>query len=81
VLFVECMASRDEIVRRLTARAARTDEVSDAGVATYLRQRPEFAALQEVPDSSHLVIDTERGLEAACASIVGRLKSLGRAGG
>jgi predicted kinase len=37
VLFVECTASHDEIVRRLTARARRTDEISDAGVATYLR--------------------------------------------
>ena len=81
VLFVECIASPDEIVRRLTARAARIDEISDAGVATYLRQRAEFAALKEVPDSSHLVIDTERGLEVACTSIVGRLKSLGGANG
>jgi len=81
MLFVECIASREEIVRRLTARAARTDEVSDAGVGTYLRQRAEFAALKEVPDSSHLVIDTERSLEAACTSIVGRLKSLGGASG
>jgi uncharacterized protein len=81
VLFVECAASRDEIVRRLTARATRTDEVSDAGVAIYLRQRAEFAALKEIPDSSHLVIDTERGLEAASVSIVERLKSLGRACG
>ncbi|HEY2525473.1 MAG TPA: AAA family ATPase [Candidatus Binataceae bacterium] len=81
VLFVECTASRDEIVRRLTARAARTDEVSDADVATYLRQRADFAALKELPDSSHMVIDTERGLDAATASIVERLKSLGGASG
>ena len=30
VLFVECIASHDEIVRRLTARARRADEISDA---------------------------------------------------
>ncbi len=81
VLFVECTASHDEIVRRLTARARRADEISDADVATYLRQRSEFVALNEIPQSSHLVVDTERGLEEASASITERLKSLGRARG
>jgi uncharacterized protein len=80
-LFVECVASHDEIVRRLTARARRADEISDAGVATYLRQRGEFVALNEIPQSSHLVVDTERGLEAASASITERLRSLGRVRG
>jgi aminoglycoside phosphotransferase family enzyme/predicted kinase len=81
ILFVECTASHDEIVRRLTARARRADEISDAGVATYLRQRIEFVALSEIPTSSHLVVDTERGLEAVSASITERLKSLNRASG
>ena len=80
-LFVECVASHDEIVRRLTARARRADEISDAGVATYLRQRGEFVALNEIPQSSHLVVDTERGLEEASASITERLKSFGRVRG
>ena len=81
VLFVECTASHDEIVRRLTARARRADEISDADVATYLRQRSEFVALNEIQQSSHLVVDTERGLEEASASITERLKRLGRARG
>jgi hypothetical protein len=69
-LFVECAASHGEIVRRLTARARRADEISDAGVATYLRQRGEFVALNEIPQSSHLVVDTERDLEAASEWLV-----------
>jgi uncharacterized protein len=81
VLFVECAASHDEIVRRLTARARRADEISDAGVATYLRQRGEFVALNEIPESSHLVVDTERGLQAVSASITDRLRILRRASG
>jgi aminoglycoside phosphotransferase family enzyme/predicted kinase len=80
-LFVECAASHDEIVRRLTARARRADEISDAGVATYLRQRGEFVALNEIPQASRLVVDTGRGLEAASASITERLRSLGSARG
>ena len=81
VLFVECVASHEEIVRRLTARARRIDEISDADVATYLRQRGEFVALREVPQVRHLVTDTERGLEAVSASITERLKNLGRVSG
>ncbi|MGH7914848.1 MAG: AAA family ATPase, partial [Candidatus Binataceae bacterium] len=81
LLFVECAASHEEIVRRLTQRARRTDEVSDAGVSTYLRQRGEFVALEEIPKSYHLVADTERGLEAVSASITERLKALARASG
>jgi len=80
-LFVECVASHHDIVRRLTARARRADEISDADIATYLRQRSEFVALNEIPQSFHLVVDTERGLEAASASITERLKSLGRVRG
>jgi hypothetical protein len=68
-------------VRRLTARARRADEISDAGVATYLRQRGEFVALNEIPQASRLVVDTGRGLEAASASITERLRSLGSARG
>ena len=81
VLFVECAASHDNIVRRLTARARRADEISDAGVATYLRQRGEFVALNEIPQSLRLVADTEQGLEAVSAAITGRLKGFGRASG
>ncbi len=80
-LLVECAASHDAIVRRLTARARRADEISEAGVATYLRQRGEFVALNEIPPFSHLVVDTQRGLEAASASITERLKRLGRVRG
>ena len=48
-------------------------------VATYLRQRGEFVALNYIPESSHLVVDTERGFAAASASIIERLRGLGHA--
>jgi aminoglycoside phosphotransferase family enzyme/predicted kinase len=81
LLFVECVASHDEIVRRLTHRERRAGEISDAGVAIYLGQRGEFVAFDYIPQSCHLAVDTERGLEAASATIIERLKSLGRASG
>jgi uncharacterized protein len=79
LLFVECVARHDEIIRRLTERALRRDEVSDADVAVYLRQRNDFVPLHEMPEARHVVVDTERGPEAAAAAVTERLKSFGRA--
>ncbi len=73
LLFVECIAGHEEIVRRLTERARRADEISDAGVATYRRQRAEFVALEEIPHFLHLRADTEKGLEKAIAAVTDRL--------
>ena len=78
ILFVECTASEREIVRRLEQRARRADEVSDAGVAVYLRQRHNFTALSEIPDRNRLTIDTSRDLVTAITSIRQRLQNFRR---
>ena len=75
-LFVECTANEKEIERRLVEREGHPDEVSDAGVAVYQRQRDEFAALDEIPECSHLVIDTSGGTGSALALIRKRLVDL-----
>jgi aminoglycoside phosphotransferase family enzyme/predicted kinase len=74
VLFVECRADEEEILRRLTERETHSGEMSDAGVAVYRRQRDEFAALEEIPERCHLVIDTNAG--AGLALIRKRLVNL-----
>jgi aminoglycoside phosphotransferase family enzyme/predicted kinase len=79
LLFVECVAGQDEVIRRLSERARRQDEISDADVEVYLRQRNDFVPLREVPDARRIVINTERGLEAAAAAVTERLRSLGGA--
>lgn len=76
VLFVECTADEKEIERRLAERESHPDEVSDAGVAIYRRQRDEFAALDEIPERCHLVIDTSGGTGPALALIRKRLVDL-----
>jgi uncharacterized protein len=58
VLFVECRAAENEVLRRLGERTGRTDEVSEATAEIYLRQREQFAALDEIAPESHLVLDT-----------------------
>jgi len=81
ILFVECTASEREIMRRLAERERRADDVSDAGVATYLRQREEFASLDEVPDRNRVRVDTAPGLDAAIGAIRQRLRNLRQADG
>lgn len=63
VLFVECQARDEEILRRLREREKRREEVSDATVGIYLQQRAEFVPLSEIPDPCHVKIDTEADLE------------------
>ena len=63
VLFVECQSRKQEVLRRLRRRAKRPDEVSDATVEVYLRQRKEFVPLSEIANQRHIRINTERGWE------------------
>jgi uncharacterized protein len=78
-LFVECAASEPEIIRRLSERERRGDDASDAGVATYMRQRGEFDPLDDVPDKNHVRINTTGSLDSAIETVRQRLRAL-RAG-
>ena len=57
VLFVECRADEDEVLRRLLERNQRPDEVSDATREVYLRQKAEFVPISEVHDRCHVVVE------------------------
>jgi len=63
VLFVECRARKQEVLRRLRERARQPNEVSDATVEVYLRQRKEFAPLSELANHCHIRVNTERDWE------------------
>lgn len=58
VLFIEAHAHEEVILRRLLERATHPQEVSDATVEIYNRQRTEFVPLQEIPARSYLRVDT-----------------------
>jgi aminoglycoside phosphotransferase family enzyme/predicted kinase len=63
ILFIECRADDAEIRRRLIERRKTGNNPSDATVEVYLRQRADFAALAEIPASSHLIVDTARPID------------------
>ena len=76
VLFVECVVSEDEAIRRLERRASIPGEVSDATAEVYERQRAEFEPLGEIAAQNHLRIDTTRPREYLAAEIDDALERL-----
>ena len=76
VLFVECVVSEGEAIRRLERRASSHDEVSDATPEVYKRQRAEFEPIRELPPGNHLRIDATRQREHLVAEIEDALERL-----
>ncbi len=79
VLFVECVVSEDEAIRRLERRASMENEVSDATPEVYRRQRAEFEPIGKISPQSHLRIDTSQQRERVIAEIEDALERLAHA--
>jgi uncharacterized protein len=76
VLFVECVVSEGEAIRRLERRASISGEVSDATPEVYRRQRAEFEPLGEIPPRNHIRIDTTGRRERLVAAIEDALERI-----
>ena len=76
VIFVECVVSEDEAIRRLRGARVETSEVSDATPEVYKRQRAEFEPIGEIPARNHLRIDTTARSEQLVAEIEDALERL-----
>jgi predicted kinase len=76
VVFVECRASEAKILERLKIRAQRPGEVSDATPLVYSLQRDEFVPLNEIPDSMHVVVNTESDFDGAADDALNYLRRL-----
>ncbi len=69
VLFVECVVSEEEAIRRLERRGSAQNEVSDATPEVHRKQRAEFQPINEIPPRKHLRLDTTRERERLVAEI------------
>jgi aminoglycoside phosphotransferase family enzyme/predicted kinase len=76
VLFVECVVSEDEAIRRLERRGSIQSEVSDATPEVHRMQRAEFEPIRELPPRNHLRMDTTRQREHLVADIEDALERL-----
>jgi predicted kinase len=69
VLFVECVVSEDEAIRRLERRGSIQGEVSDATPEVHRTQRAEFEPIREIPSRNHLRMDAARQREQLAGEI------------
>ena len=76
VLFIECVVSEDEAIRRLERRGSIQGEVSDATPEVHRMQRAEFQPVHEIPPRNHLRLDTTRQRENLIAEIEDALEHL-----
>jgi hypothetical protein len=74
VLFVQCRASEEKTLERLRIRQQRPGEVSDATIAVYLRQRDEFAPLNEIPESMRIIANTEADPDQSTGEVLNSLR-------
>ena len=74
LLFIECRADESQTFARLRARSGRSGEVSDATPGIYLRQREEFAPMDDLPPSIHMVVDTDADPDLLVAGVLERLR-------
>src|SRR5271154_3837278 len=76
VLFVECVVSEEEAIRRLEHRESAQNEESDATPKVHRKQRAEFQPICEIPPRNHLRLDTTRQREQLLAEIEDALEHL-----
>ncbi|HYL59806.1 MAG TPA: AAA family ATPase [Candidatus Acidoferrales bacterium] len=76
LLFFECVAGEDDVMRRLKQRATMAGEESDATPEVYRMQREEFEALDEIPPRSRRVIDTAQPRDRVLGDIEDSLERL-----
>lgn len=74
ILFVECRANEEKTLERLKKREQHPGEVSDATMAVYLRQRQEFAPLDDIPNSKRIIVDTERDPDVIADEVLDALR-------
>lgn len=72
LLFVECQAPAQVLVRRAGRRGREPGRVSDADLAVVLREQRSWEPLDEVAASAHLVLRTDRPL----GEVVGDVQAL-----
>ncbi len=80
LLFVECQAPREVLAKRAVQRKRTAASLSDATLDVVLRERAAWEPLDEVKAEAHIVLRTDRGVDASVedvkALLDGRLRQL-----
>lgn len=73
LLFLECQAPADTLARRAAAREHDPERISDASREVVVRESATWEPLQEVPPEAHLVLRSDRPVEAQLADLMALL--------
>ena len=73
VWFIECVASEDEVRRRLARRASNGQAVSDGRLELMAQQRSDWEETSEIPTSSKIVLDTSGNLADVVSGLMTNL--------
>jgi hypothetical protein len=73
VVFIECVAPRAVLIDRAARRTRKRSRVSDADVATVLREQQAWDPLDEVPGSAHMSLRTDRSMHEIVGDVLALL--------
>jgi uncharacterized protein len=73
LLFVECQAPVETLARRAAERERRPGRVSDATLRVVVRESSSWEPLREVPPQAHVVLRTDRDVQAQIADLMSLL--------
>ncbi len=73
LMFVECIAPEAVLVERARAREHDPERVSDADAEVVRRERWSWEALEEVPSERHVLLRTDRPIDAVAADVIALL--------
>ena len=75
-LLIECTCSEEETMQRLGKRLAEKTDISDGRWEIYAAQKADFEAVDEMPESEHMVLDTNKDMEDSVKKVLKKLETL-----
>lgn len=73
---IECICPDDLIRKRLDSRMSNTKEASDGRWEIYQAQKESFEKINEIPDGSHIILDTSLTPEECTYKALQKIKNL-----
>ena len=67
---IECVCQENIIMQRLEARMSEVEEASDGRWEIFQAQKESFEPISEIPEGSHIVINTSPGVEESAHKVI-----------
>ena len=77
MVVLECVCPEEIIEKRLQSRQSGGGDVSDGRWEIFQAQKGSFERIEEIPEGSHLVVDTSLAPEKNALAVLRKLPGLG----